>query len=274
MSVAYGEQEVICPYFVGENKQNILCEGICEGTRMMSSFGRPSEKETYKMNFCNRYAYMDCPYAKILDELRYVEENMDYEKKLKEANEQIKKLQEEKAEIERDNNALRHQVDWREREMNKSKASVDSTEMLTKYLVYQLAGKKELRVSVEELKEFLKKYDLIAVQDKVTGELVFNLVDKENNKILDDNYNDYEKHCEQMLKEYSGRKVYAGYVRVKQPGPTEDRLAIIKKAKKIVKKQGKETFPKEKLSKLEFQDEVFDNHEGSIIVAWFAIEKK
>lgn len=270
----FDDGDMLCPFYCGSNKNNIICEGLTENTTMVSYFELPSEKKRYQFNYCMRYDYMDCPYAKIIDEIKYIEENdmgKSVEEKLKSATQHIKELQEEKRKLKAQTNALQHQIDWREKERKKSELSKEATELLTKYLVYSLSGKDELRVSIKSMAEMMAKYDVILVHDKTTNEIVLNLVDKENNRILDENYNDYINYITKHAQESAPKRSYSNFMRIKKPAST-DRNNIIKKALKNIKREAGEAFGNE-IKKMNIEYRTFEENKGSIIVAWIATEK-
>ena len=270
----YGQQNIICPFSVGENKNNIICQGLTDNTKMYNYFDTPTEKKTYKLNYCERYGYMDCPYYKILDQIKYQEENemaKTLEEKLKGATECIKQLKKEKVANER---ALKYQVNWREAELRKQKAKVSSTEMLTKFLVDKLSNGEELRVPIDELAKYSQNYDVIVVLDNETKEIVCNLYDKNKNEFLDKNYNDYLKYINELHTVAGKGNLYGDYIRIKKPD-AEEKEDIIEKSINVVKEQAKQVkFPKSIKKKLKFSYKTFDKHKGSIIVAWFAVREK
>lgn len=272
---AYGEQNIICPFYQGEDKNNIYCEGLCEGTQNVSFFNTPTEKKTYKINYCNREAHWDCPYYKILDEIRYQEDNMgkSAEEKLDGATRKIRELVKEKKAVEREVNALNYQVDWRERKLQKAQAEVESTEMLTKYLIYKIAGTDELRVSVKEMAKYLTQYDMIATQDKKTNEIVCTLVDKKANKILEKNYNEYQEYCEQYAKDNYPKKTYSNFIRIKEPGKRDNKEKIISDGINAMRAEALAMFPEKLKKKLKIDVKVFNNYKGTFLIAWFAVEK-
>lgn len=267
----YGQQDVLCPFLCGENKNNIFCEGLVKNTQMISHFELPSDKKVYKYNYCESYGWMDCPYAKILDIIKYQEDNnmaKTLEEKLESAQGHIKRLKEEMAQKDRDCNALHYQVKWREQEMKKQEAKVKSTELLTKYLVDSIGKGKEVRVKISDLAKFQEGYDIICVVDNDEKEIVCTLYDKGEHKILDMNYNDYLKYCKDMVNKHGKGKVFADFVRVKDTDVT-------KRAKlmKIIKAKAAEVkYPVDLQKRLKFEYKIFAENEGSIIVAWFAID--
>lgn len=270
----YGQQNIICPFFVNENKNNIICQGLTDTTKSVNCFDAPTEKKKYKLNFCECFNYMDCPYYRILDQIKYQEENemsKTLEEKLKGATEYIRQLQKEKRANER---ALKYQVDWREAEIRKQKAKVESTEMLTKFLVDKLSGGGELRVPIGELARYSKNYDVIAVVDRETNEVVCNLYDKNKQEFLDGNYNDYLKYINEMHDKAGKGNLFGDYIRIKEPKAYE-KNKVIRQSMNVIREQAKTVnFPDKIKKKLVFSYKVFDEHKGSIIIAWFAVKEK
>lgn len=270
----YFEQDIICPFFVKHDQKNIYCEGLTRGTYMVSNFGTQTSRTNYEINFCNRYEYMDCPYAKILDQIKYEQENksMKMSEKIEQLTKELDALKIEKAAVERDNYALKHQVDWREKELKRKEATVNATELLTKYLVARLAGTDELRVSITDMAKLTEKYDVIMVNDSKNSEVVCNLVDKKTKEILDRNYNAYLRYIQTLAADHKDKKIYGDYLRIKEPDNSRAKAKARDEALRELKKQVETAeFPDRK--KLEIEYKTFDQYDGSFICAWFAIEK-
>ena len=49
-----------CPYYKGEKKQEIVCEGVQKGTAIHLAFDTPSNIKDYKKRFCNGWCYSKC----------------------------------------------------------------------------------------------------------------------------------------------------------------------------------------------------------------------
>ena len=55
-----------CPYYNGEEKQKIVCEGVQEGSAIHMAFDTPQNRRDYKKCFCNR-GYNSCLVADMLN---------------------------------------------------------------------------------------------------------------------------------------------------------------------------------------------------------------
>lgn len=51
---------VKCPYYRGEEKQMLFCEGVQEGTAIHLAFDTPSNLRDYKKRFCTSWCYNKC----------------------------------------------------------------------------------------------------------------------------------------------------------------------------------------------------------------------
>ncbi len=273
----YGEQDVVCPFYVGENKQNIFCEGLTDCMEQVCKFNTPGHKRSYQLKYCKSFDYCKCEYAKLLELIKYQEENdmkKTTQEKLESATKLIKELKIEQQAFERERNALVHQIQWRQNALDQEKARTASTELLTKYLAFELAGKDEIRVKIEDLAKYQSNYDVIVVQDKASQEIVITLFDKEKQEFMNDNYKDYQKAVATKIKQCGHGNLYGDYIVVgKQDGQEENFIAIKNAKKELEKRKNSIVFPEKIKARLHHSFEVFDKHSGSMIVAWFA-EKK
>ena len=57
---------VKCPYYKGEEKQMLFCEGVQEGSAIHLAFDTPSSLKEYKNSFCKR-RYNKCLIADLLN---------------------------------------------------------------------------------------------------------------------------------------------------------------------------------------------------------------
>ena len=51
---------VKCPYYKGEEKQVLFCEGVQEGSSIHLAFDTPSNLRDYKNQFCKGWCYGKC----------------------------------------------------------------------------------------------------------------------------------------------------------------------------------------------------------------------
>jgi hypothetical protein len=55
-----------CPYYDGEEKQKIICEGVQDGASIHMAFDTPQNRRNYKKKFCNK-SYNECLIAEALN---------------------------------------------------------------------------------------------------------------------------------------------------------------------------------------------------------------
>jgi len=55
-----------CPYYNGEEKQKIFCEGLQEGNAIHLAFDTPDNRRDFKKARCNQ-DYNKCPIAQMLN---------------------------------------------------------------------------------------------------------------------------------------------------------------------------------------------------------------
>lgn len=55
-----------CPYYNGEEKHKIFCEGVQEGSSIHVAFDTPQNRRDYKKAFCNK-CYNQCLVAEALN---------------------------------------------------------------------------------------------------------------------------------------------------------------------------------------------------------------
>lgn len=58
---------VKCPYYKGEERQMIFCEGVEDGTALHLAFGGPNSLTAYKSRFC-KSCYGSCRLVGMLDQ--------------------------------------------------------------------------------------------------------------------------------------------------------------------------------------------------------------
>lgn len=56
----------MCPYYNGEEKHKIFCEGVQEGSAIHMAFDTPQNRRDYKKCFCNKL-YNSCLVADMLN---------------------------------------------------------------------------------------------------------------------------------------------------------------------------------------------------------------
>ena len=61
----YESTQALCPFYKGEERTTIYCEGVAPGTTIMLAFGR--DAKDYKRVFC-RQDWHQCKVAKMLTE--------------------------------------------------------------------------------------------------------------------------------------------------------------------------------------------------------------
>jgi len=54
-----GADNIRCPFFVGHNKTDIICEGIIDGSRTRCAFAREDDKSFQQQCYCER-EYQRC----------------------------------------------------------------------------------------------------------------------------------------------------------------------------------------------------------------------
>ena len=59
--------EAVCPFYIGEAKQKIFCEGVRRGNTLHLTFGNFTECEKYKTANCRR-SYKNCRVSRMLFE--------------------------------------------------------------------------------------------------------------------------------------------------------------------------------------------------------------
>lgn len=55
-----------CPYYNGEERQKIFCEGVQEGSAIHMAYDTPQNRRDYKKAFCNQ-AWETCLVAQMLN---------------------------------------------------------------------------------------------------------------------------------------------------------------------------------------------------------------
>ena len=62
----YGSSGIKCPFYKGEKKSIIKCEGAVTSV-CTQCFRNETKKELYKREYCSTFKHEDCPYYKILN---------------------------------------------------------------------------------------------------------------------------------------------------------------------------------------------------------------
>ena len=62
----YESTEAVCPFYIGEDKRSIYCEGIAPGMTLALAFGK--DAADYKFAFC-RGSWEECRVASMLLEM-------------------------------------------------------------------------------------------------------------------------------------------------------------------------------------------------------------
>lgn len=63
----YGSQDVKCPFYKGESKNIIKCEGAINDI-CTQPFRSKKKKEIHKSEYCNTFNCKECPYYKMLNQ--------------------------------------------------------------------------------------------------------------------------------------------------------------------------------------------------------------
>lgn len=50
----------ICPFYHGEDKQKVYCEGVGEGITLHVAFATPALAKSYREKYCHNFAYRYC----------------------------------------------------------------------------------------------------------------------------------------------------------------------------------------------------------------------
>lgn len=78
----YTGMTIICPFYTGENKTNIYCEGVTNDNEAVKRFGGPIAKKNYLKNVCTKFDYSEkCKYARLLKR-KYEREEKDNEQNI------------------------------------------------------------------------------------------------------------------------------------------------------------------------------------------------
>lgn len=68
----YESPKVLCPFYISESGNRILCEGIEKGSTIHMTFDVPKHRDEYRQEHCCSY-YMKCIWAQMLNEKKYKE---------------------------------------------------------------------------------------------------------------------------------------------------------------------------------------------------------
>lgn len=79
MSIYYGEQDVICPYYLSHDRTTILCEGFEDGMRVRQVFDSFAKREEAMKKSCFCGSWRFCRIAQAAAE-KYAEEERKKEK--------------------------------------------------------------------------------------------------------------------------------------------------------------------------------------------------
>lgn len=62
MGNVYDDDLAVCPYYVGASRYSIRCEGLVEGTELLTKFKDVSDKRKFQKIGCFQYPN-ECPVA-------------------------------------------------------------------------------------------------------------------------------------------------------------------------------------------------------------------
>lgn len=65
---------IVCPYYITHTKLSLTCEGVIEGTTMVSKFHNAELRDQHIKQYCECFGYPQCPEAKMI-ELKYQTRN-------------------------------------------------------------------------------------------------------------------------------------------------------------------------------------------------------
>lgn len=66
-------KKAVCPYYKGNGRQEIFCEGLIQDSNIHQGFANPGMLEAHKLKHCESSNWDDCKIAQMLD-LKYEEE--------------------------------------------------------------------------------------------------------------------------------------------------------------------------------------------------------
>lgn len=169
----YGEQDIICPYYVNQNKYALICEGILEEaySLSMNRFGTVTKKKNHMDKYCCCYDYKKCPYAAVMEGIYG-----GNEVKKRSLREQMKQLRQENEIAERKVEHLKHLVDLKNREVEKLEAQLKASEAFIVILHGIAAEGGKITIPKETIASVLK--ELPEIHCKYTENEVVFLIEK------------------------------------------------------------------------------------------------
>lgn len=68
-------KKAVCPYYKGDGKQEIFCEGLIRDSNIHQGFANPAMLEAHKLQYCESSNYPECRIAQMLSRKYEEEEN-------------------------------------------------------------------------------------------------------------------------------------------------------------------------------------------------------
>ena len=67
-------KKAVCPYYKGNGRQEIFCEGLVRDSNIHQGFANPGMLENHKAKYCESQNYDECRISQMLDS-KYEEED-------------------------------------------------------------------------------------------------------------------------------------------------------------------------------------------------------
>ena len=75
MANNYGDEQVVCPYYVEQSNTAVKCQGKIQADELaglkgqygLLQFSSVGQKDKWLQNYCTGFAYHTCPYCKDMD---------------------------------------------------------------------------------------------------------------------------------------------------------------------------------------------------------------
>lgn len=169
----YGEQDIICPYYVNQNKYALICEGILEETYSfgMNRFNTVTKKKNHVDKYCCSYDFKKCPYAAIMENIYG-----GNEVKKKSLREQMKQLRQDNEIADRKVEHLLHMIDLKNKEAERLEAQLKASEAFIVILHGMVADDGKVSIPKEKVAEILK--ELPEIHCKYVGDEIVFLTEK------------------------------------------------------------------------------------------------
>lgn len=72
--MSFGDETIICPYYVKSDQNSITCEGL-EDQSSNNSFRQwfrwPKKKQKWKQGYCCSFDYEQCPISQMIEQSKY-----------------------------------------------------------------------------------------------------------------------------------------------------------------------------------------------------------